>query len=114
MVDLTGQLSNLSALLEKLLSTPLVRSSSRAHVAGGRRGPVFRQRRYELVRDALLAELAAEGGELRLKELRRRVESRLGEPVEYGRFRDFVNYQSKGAAPLLERLGYGTYRLRPE
>jgi hypothetical protein len=113
-VELTGQLSNLSALLEKLLSTPLVRTSARAQAPGERRGPVFHQRRYELVRDALLAELAADGGELRLKEILRRVEQRLGEPVEYGPFRDFVNYQPKGAAPLLERLGYGMYRLRPK
>jgi hypothetical protein len=76
------------------------------------RSPVFRQRRYELVLDALLAELAAEGGELRLKEIRRRVERRLGEPVDCVRFKDFVNDQSKSAAPLLERSGYGTYRLR--
>jgi hypothetical protein len=78
-VELTGQLSNLSALLEKLLSTPLVRASARAQAPGERRGPVFHQRRYELVRDALLAELAADGGELRLKEILRRVEQRLGE-----------------------------------
>ena len=45
-------------------------------------------------------------------EIRRRVEDRLGEPVASARFKDYVNDQSKGGNPLLERLGYGMYRLR--
>lgn len=45
-------------------------------------------------------------------ELRRRVEDRLGEPVASARFKDYVNDQSKGVSPFLERLGYGIYRLR--
>jgi hypothetical protein len=60
----------------------------------------------------VLAELASEGRGLRLIEIHRRVEHRLGEPVGYGRFKDFVNAQSKGADPPLERSGYGRYRLR--
>jgi hypothetical protein len=72
----------------------------------------FRQRRYELVRDAVVRELGDEGGELRLTEIRRRVELRLGGSVDKHRFRDYVNDQSRGRNPLLERLGYGLYRLR--
>ncbi len=45
-------------------------------------------------------------------EIRRRVEERLGEAVDRDRFKDYVNDQSRGADPLLERLGYGMYRLR--
>ncbi len=110
-MDLTGQLSNLSAVLEKLLASPLVRPSDRSRTE--RENPIFRQRQYELVRDAVVHELTAAGNELRLMEIRRRVEDRLGQPVDRNRFRDYVNYQSKGANPLLERLGYGMYRLLP-
>jgi hypothetical protein len=60
----------------------------------------------------MLAELAAETSGLRLIEIRRRVEHRLKAPVPYDRFKDFVNAHSKGSDPLLERSGYGTYRLR--
>ena len=49
---------------------------------------------------------------MRLMEMRRRVEQRLGGPVDSKRFKDYVNDQSKGADPLLERIGWGTYRLR--
>lgn len=45
-------------------------------------------------------------------EIRRRVEQRLGEPVAEARFKDYINDQSKGVNPLLERLAYGVYRLR--
>ena len=64
-------------------------------------------RHYELVRDALVHELTAAGSELRLMEIRRRVEERLGRPVDRHRFKDYVNDQSRGADPLLERLGWG-------
>jgi hypothetical protein len=47
-----------------------------------------------------------------LIEIRRRVDNRLGKPVPPARFKDYVNEQSKGANPVLERLGYGMYRLR--
>lgn len=49
---------------------------------------------------------------MRLMEIRGRVEKRLGTPVDRDRFKDYVNDQSKGPDPLLERLGYGVYRLR--
>ena len=111
-MDLTGQLSNLSASLERLFALPLVGTSVRAADDGYPQLPIFRQRSYELVRDALVLELAAEDAGLRMMEIRRRVEDRLGKPVAYRRFRDYVNSQSKGTSPLLERLGYGTYRLR--
>jgi len=45
-------------------------------------------------------------------EIRQRVERRLGEPVTPKRFKDYVNDQSRGTRPLLERVGYGGYRLR--
>ncbi len=45
-------------------------------------------------------------------EIHRRVEERLRKHVDRDRFKDYVNDQSKGPEPLLERLGYGMYRLR--
>ena len=112
-MDLTGQLSNLSALVEKLFATPLA-MSIRTGSPERRAVPVFRQRRYERIRDAVLIELADGSRELRLIELRERVERRLGEPVDRVRFKDFVNDQTRSANPLLERCGYGVYRLRAE
>jgi hypothetical protein len=56
--------------------------------------------------------LAEAGSELRLFELRRRVEEPLDRKPPRTRFKDYVNDQSKGRNPLLERLGYGRYRLR--
>ena len=111
-MDLTGQLSNLPALVESLLATPVVRAGGRVRIREERRAPILRQHRYELIRDALVRELGDHGAELRLMDLRERVELRLGESVDRRRFRDYVNDQSRGASPLLERLGYGTYRLR--
>ena len=112
-MDLTGQLSNLPAGLEKLFELPLPRpSDARPHRREGLH-PIFQQRTYERIRDALVKELPTESAGLRLMEIRRRVEERLGEPVEQKRFRDYVNDQSRGTNPLVERLGWGTYRLRP-
>lgn len=111
-MDLTGQLSNLSAALVKVLELPSPRCSDRTRQASSRQIPIFRQRRYEVIRDAVVNELASEVSGLRLLEIRRRVEDRLGEPVPSARFKDYVNNQSKGANPLFERLGYGMYRLR--
>ena len=65
-----------------------------------------------MVRGAIIEELASEEPGLRLMEIRRRVEHRLGESIDAARFRDYVNYQSRSANPWLERLGYGRYRLR--
>ncbi len=112
-MDLPGQLANLPLKLQSLLELPLVRPSGRPRDDDVRgQSPFFRRRRYELIRDALVEELAAEDSGLRLVEIRRRVEERLGGPVDPTRFKDYVNEQSKGANPLLERLGYGTYSLR--
>jgi hypothetical protein len=58
--------------------------------------------------------LAEAGGDLRLSVIHERVEKRLGSSLSRARFKDYVNDQSKGARPLLERLGYGRYRLRSE
>ena len=113
-MDLTGQLSNLSAALVRLLALPFPQFSDRTCQASSRQVPIFRRRGYELIRDAIVNELAMEDSGLRLKEIRHRVEDRLGEPVASARFKDYVNDQSKGANPLLERLGYGMYRLRSE
>lgn len=74
---------------------------------------MFRQRDYERIRHAIVQALAAEEQGLRLREIRRRVEDRLGEAVIPTRFKNYVNQQSRGANSLLERLGYGIYRLRP-
>ena len=111
-MDLTGQLSNLSAAVARLLAVPLPPFSHRAREVRSRHVEIFRQRRYEAIRDAIVNELATEDSGLRLMEIRRRVEDRLGEPVVPGRFKDYVNEQSKGANAWLERLGYGMYRLR--
>jgi hypothetical protein len=111
-MDLTGQLSNLSAALARLLALPLPRFSGQTCRTSARPASTFRRRKYEVIRDAIVAELLETDTGLRLKEMRSRVESRLGEPVAPARFREYVNAQSKGATPLLERLGYGRYRLR--
>ncbi len=55
--------------------------------------------------------LAEEGSDLRLREIHRRVEDRLGEELPKNRFKDYVNDQAKGSGAVLERLGYGRYRL---
>jgi hypothetical protein len=68
--------------------------------------------RFVAVRAAILAVLTEEGGELRLGEIQRRVEARLGEAVRPERFKDYVNQQSRGRRAILERLGYGLYRVR--
>ena len=112
-MDLTGQLSNLSAALVNVLALPLRQRSDRTCKATCRQ-PILPQRRYEVLRDAVVSELTGEDYGLRLREIRRRVEARLGEPVACARFKDYVNDQSKGANPLLERLGYGMYRLARE
>jgi hypothetical protein len=92
---------------------PLAPISGHARNDTGRReSPIFRRRKYELIRDALVQELKGEGSGLRLMEIRRRVEFRLEEPVPPTRFKNYVNEQSKGTNPLLERLGWGRYRLR--
>jgi len=72
----------------------------------------MQRRTYEAVRRALVQVLTSEGSGVRLKDLRQKVEERLGKPVNQNRFKDYVNSQTRGANPLLERLGYGTYRLR--
>jgi hypothetical protein len=64
------------------------------------------------MRKAIVSELAAEASGLRLMEIRCRVEAQLGEALAPARFRDYVNYHSKGTNGFLERLAYGTYRLR--
>ena len=51
-------------------------------------------------------------GELRLMEIRARMEARLGQSLSTNRFKDYVNDQTRGRNPLLERLGYGRYGLR--
>lgn len=112
-MDLTGQLSNLSTAVERLLAYTSPRPSDPVMRDDPSRVPIFRARVYEQIRDALVLELAEEEYGLRLREIRRRVEARLGRPVDADRFKDYVNGQSKAANPLVERLGYGMYRLRP-
>jgi len=96
-LELTGQLSNLSDALVRLFALPLPRLSGRTCQASSRRAPTFRRRRHEAIRDAIVTELTAADAGLRLKEIRSRVENRLGESVAPARFRDYVNAQSKGA-----------------
>src|SRR5207245_1716875 len=94
-MDLTGQLHNLSARLQSLLELPLPQASGRPRDDVGRpQSPIFRRRHYELIRHAVVEELAAEGSGLRLMEIRRRVEKRIGEPIGPTRFKDYVNDQS--------------------
>ena len=66
------------------------------------------------VRAALTEVLSEAVSELRLSAIHERVEQRLGSTLSRTRFKGYVNDQSKGARPLLERLGYGRYRLRSE
>jgi hypothetical protein len=68
--------------------------------------------RARAVRKAIVQVLEHEAGELRLMTLHQRVERLLGASVPIARFRDYVNEQSRGKKPILERLGYGRYGLR--
>ena len=99
--------------MEKLFALPLQGLSDR-RPNSERLHPILPQRAYERIRDALVKELPTDNSGLRLMEIRRCVEEQLGEPVDRKRFRDYVNDQSRGANPLLERLGWGVYRLSPE
>src|SRR5579883_2072917 len=111
-LTVTGQLSNLSTALEKLLEAPLPREPDRERHDIPHPGTIFRWRPYEHIRNALVREMPADGSGIRLKDLRQLVELRLGETVDRNRFKDYVNDQSRGANALLERVGYGVYRLR--
>jgi hypothetical protein len=76
--------------------------------------PAAKRGHAEAVRIALTEVLAEAGSDLRLSAIHERVEQRLGSTLSRTRFKDYVNDQSRGARPLLERLGYGRYRLRSE
>jgi hypothetical protein len=65
-----------------------------------------------VVRKAIVGVLRDEPSGLRLKTLRERVEHQFGEALSKVRFKNYVNELSRGRHPVLERLGYGRYRLR--
>src|SRR5262245_4094046 len=104
-MDLTGQLSNIPEVVRSLSILPLKSRSS--HSPRPRSGSWFLPKRHTIVRAALIHALSTGPAELRLQDLRRRVEIRLGEPVPPVWFKDYVNAQSKGPKSILERLGYG-------
>ena len=113
-MELNGALSN-PFTTDKIL---LLKVSKLYHTALARVGispkpPTTTPRSHvRAVRRALVEVLAEAGSDLRLFELQRRVEERLDRELPRTRFKDYVNDQSKGRSPLLERLGYGRYRLR--
>jgi hypothetical protein len=106
-MDLTGQLCNLPEHVRSLFNLRLERRSGQPHGAAS----VFLTPRFVAVRSAIVSVLAEEAGGLRLRELRQRVEQRLGEDIDAARFKDYVNDQSHGKEAILERLGYGHYKL---
>jgi hypothetical protein len=73
-----------------------------------------RRPRARAIRKAIIQALEAEGGELQVMLLHARVECLLADPVRVARFRDYVNEQSRGKHAILERAGYGRYRLRQD
>lgn len=112
-MDLTGQLSNLPETLQSLLNQPLERRTGRVTVRPHRPlGPLWPPPEALLVRDTIIAVLEDVGSELRLMELRQRVEQRLDFEVPPGRFKAYMNDRCRGKTALFERLGYGRYRLR--
>jgi hypothetical protein len=111
-MDLTGQLCNLPERVVALFNVRLERRSGQSAFLAESRKPFLAVPRFVAVRSAIVSVLREEAGELRLMEIRRRAEERLGEPLDNRRFKDFVNDQSRGRKSLLERTGYGLYRLR--
>lgn len=110
-MDLRGQLSNPSKLLESLLALRLPVSGQ---TSGRSRRPSRQEPRRRLgdVRDAMIAVLAESGGELRVGQIYEQVARRLGAPVpSYDHVKDFLNHRSRGDRRLFVRLGYGMYRL---
>jgi hypothetical protein len=109
-MDLIGQLHNPSLKLQDCLDLRIERGSARS-IHRPRRAAARSNAR--VVRKALIEILKEDGFfALRLTELKRRVESRIGESVSPARFKDYVNEQSRGRKAILERVGYGQYRLR--
>ena len=108
MVDLTGQLSNLSQSLQALFSLPLPPPGRVVSRAGK---PIVKKRRLGDVRDAMIAVLAQENGYLRVAEIYERVGKQLDGPVAHQYIRDFLNNRSRGEKPLFERGDWGHYRL---
>lgn len=111
LMDLTGRLSNLP---DELLSLLNLRCEPQQRQAAVHSAPVvlFEKPRALVLRETLVEVLREADGDLRLMELRERMEARLGESLASKRFRDYVNDQTRGRNPLLTRLGYGRYRLR--
>jgi hypothetical protein len=98
-------LPNVSNLYHRALSRPKTSSNT----------PNTAKRDHTLaLRSAITEVLAEAGSDLRLSEIHKRVEKQLATTVSRTRFKDYVNDQSRGTHPLLERLGYGRYRLRSE
>src|SRR4051794_16942892 len=110
-MDLTGRLSNLP---DKLLSLLNLRWEAHDGQAAAPSAPamLLEKPRALVVREALVEVLREANEVLPLMEIRVRMEARLGESLSAQRFKDYVNDQTRGRNPLLERLGYGRYRLR--
>jgi hypothetical protein len=113
-MELNGALSNpLQRDKTLLLKVSKLYHTALARVGKSPQPPTTTARSHvRAVRRALVEVLAEAGSDLRLFELQRRVEERLGRELPRTRFKDYVNDQSKGRSPLLERLGDGRYRLR--
>jgi hypothetical protein len=110
-MDLTGQLSNLPESVRSLFNLPLERHPGQPCAGLEPRHRGLLTPRFVAIRATIIDVLSEEGDELRLMELHRRVEGRFGEAITRARFKDYVNDQSRGENAILERLGYGRYRL---
>jgi hypothetical protein len=112
MVDLTGQLANLSEKLKALLDQPLPTPSVGPSAASDK--PFAARRRLGDIRDAMVEVLAQESDFLQVADIYARVVMKLEEPVTYDYVKDFLNSRTRTKPPLFERGGWGRYRLHPE
>lgn len=112
-MGLRGQFSNLSDPLSGLLSHSLtdVGADQDVREVKTTSGWPDGRRRFGTVSNAIVEVLATADGELRVKEVRARVEARLGGPVSRFSVSDYLLTRSKGPRPLFGRTGHGRYLL---
>jgi hypothetical protein len=113
-MGLRGQFSNLSDSFSDLLSRSLTAPDDDQEQPEQTATPGLPdgRRKFGTVSSAIVAVLLAAEGELPVKEIRARVEGRLGGRVSRFSVSDFLLSRSKGGKPLFERTRHGHYRLR--
>lgn len=111
MVVLRGRLSNpdFKDLLQSLISRKVRKVPAR------RRQAVIKdaagRRLFGSVGSAVVAVLAASGGEMRVRNVHAAVETVLAGPVSFYSVADFLARRSRGTKPLFVRTRHGHYAL---